>query len=153
MTVPFLVDIRERGPTPRKFRKAWNGSAKDAWFETGLFFQATMTDDRFTHRHATLAGYAKRSPLYEKRKRQEEGHTYPLVKSGRTRMGSRRARITSTSERLKIAWPNVRALNLRNPKSQINTREEFTRVIPHEQQRSAEKFDQVLDMKLSQFIN
>lgn len=153
MTVPFQVTIRERGPTPRKFRKAFTNSAKEAWFETGVYYQANFTDERFTHRHATLAGYAKRSPRYEKRKRREQGHTYPLVKSGRTRMGSRRARIVSTSGRLKISWPNVRALNFRNPTSQINTREEFTKVLPSEQQALAGEFDRVLDMKLSRFIN
>jgi hypothetical protein len=65
--VPVKYEIRDRGATPRGMRKAMNASTKQSWFDAGLFFHDQLRDKRFTHAHATKAGYADRSRNYERR--------------------------------------------------------------------------------------
>lgn len=108
-----------------------------------------MRDKRFTHAHARAAGYTPRSRKYERRKLKKHGHTYPLQFTGRTRREVRSARISTTSNGAKVAYAGARALNFRNPKSQVNAAIEFTTITQAEATTLAETFDRSLDRQLS----
>lgn len=151
MAVEVQYAIRDRGPTPRGFRKAYNASSKASWYEAGLHYHSQMTDERFTNRHATLAGYAPRKKRYDFRKFKAKGHTRPLEYSGETRRAVKAARITSTSKGAAVRYAGARKFNFRHPKSQVNMAEEFTRVLPQEADELAGVFDRDLDKRLNSF--
>ena len=152
MLPPIKIEIRERGPVPRKMKVAHNAAAKATWQETGLFFHATMSDDRFTQAHATLAGYQKRTKAYTARKFKKFGHTRPLEYSGTTRRLVRTANIAATSKGAQVRYPGARAFNFRNPKARqpINMAEEFRKIIPKEATELAAEFDRQYDQKINQ---
>lgn len=129
--------------------RALRVAQKEAWFQVGVLFHAEMSDRRFTHAHASQAGYAKRSAKYTIRKLRRFGHTNPLEFSGRTRRMVRTANITSTGNGAAVRYPGARVFNFRNPKSQVNAVVEFTTVTQAEADVLARKFDQVLDAKLN----
>jgi hypothetical protein len=132
-------------------RKVINAAMKDAWFQTGAEFHRENSDKRFTHRHASEAGYALRSKNYERRKLKKFGHTNPLVYSGTSRLASRAASVTSTSKTVKIRYPGLRVFNFKNPKMRADMNKEFTTVLPQETQASARYFDEKLDRKLNEY--
>jgi hypothetical protein len=150
--VPVKYTIKDRGATPRGMRKAMNASTKQSWFDAGLFFHDQLRDKRFTHAHATKAGYADRSRNYERRKLKQKGHTNPLQYSGTTRRAIRTASITSTSKTASVRYPGARVFNFRNPKSQANMVVEFTTVLADEANQIAQVFDKSLDRKLNEYI-
>lgn len=151
MLPPIKIEIRERGPVPRKMKSAHNQAAKSTWAETGLHFHAAMSDDRFTQAHASLAGFQKRTKAYTSRKFQKFGHTRPLEYSGTTRRLVRTANIVSTSKGAEVRYPGARAFNFRNPKARqpINMAEEFRRIIPQEAVELAVEFDRQYDQKIN----
>lgn len=144
-------DIRERGPTPRNFRKAFNAASKQAWHETGVEFHDQFRDNRFTHRHATLAGYSLRKRSYTMRKLKLHKHTNPLEFSGTTRKLVRRiVSISSTSKGNSVRYPGARVFNFRHPKSDVNMVQEFTTVTQQEANHLAGFYDRQLDKRLDQ---
>lgn len=151
MSVPVTYQIRDRGPTPRGMKKIINQEMKASWFETGVHFHATMSDNRFTHAHATEAGYGRRSRNYELKKLKTHGHTYPLEFTGETRRLVRTANITSTSKGGRVAYRGARKFNFRNPKSQINMVEEFSRVTRSEADELTRFYDADLDKRLNSY--
>lgn len=142
--------VRERGATPRKFRKAFNAASKQSWHETGQHFHETMREDRFTQRHATLAGYTPRKNRYQAQKFKAKGHTRPLEFSGTARRLTRMASISSTSKGNSVRYPGARVFNFRHPKSDVNMVQEFTTVTQQEADRLAGFYDRQLDKLLDQ---
>lgn len=153
MTVMAKFTIRDRGATPRGMARRLNAHKKICWDSTAVLFHAEMRDKRFTHAHARAAGYAKRSFKYEQRKLKVAGHTYPLVgfnkKKRRTRELVKAARISSTSNGARIAYPGARVFNFRNPKMKANMAIEFTTITQAEADQLAANFDRVLDQRLN----
>lgn len=133
--------VKIHGPgVGRSMRKAYMEAAVPAWMDTGQNFHLRHRPLRFTHRHATEAGYAKRTPKYLREKFRKYGHTYPLVKTGEARRLAATARITARAGTgqvenrggSKVAYPSLRKLNFRSPSSDINMAEEFRRVTDRE---------------------
>lgn len=155
--IPVKFEIRERGATPRKLLRATNKAIRESWFETGLHFHREMSDDRFTHRHATLAGYQKRSRNYERTKLKKFGHTNPLEFTGRTRRLSRNANIVATNRDggsgVEVRYGGLNTLNFRNPKARnpIDMASEFRRINESERTTLASVFDRALDHRLAAF--
>lgn len=141
-------NIRERGPTPRNLRKAFNAASKQAWYETGVEFHQKFRDERFTQRHATLAGYTQRKRSYTMRKFKKYGHTRPLEFSGTTRRLVRSATISSTSKGNSVRYPGARVFNFKHPKSDVNMVQEFTKVTQQEADQLAGFYDRQLDQRL-----
>lgn len=150
--IPVKFEIKTRGATPRSLRKATNVSTKDSWQETGLHFHTEMSDDRFTHKHATLAGFATRTKKYQSTKLKKFGHTNPLEFSGETRRRARTANITANSKGVSVRY-GVNKLNFRNPKARIpiNMADEFRRVTQPEATTLVGVFDRALDRRLAAF--
>lgn len=149
--ISLQTRIIDRGATPRGMRKAYNAAAKEAWAETGLLFHKEMSDKRFTHRHATEAGYQKRTSKYELRKLRQFGHTNPLEFTGRTRRMVRTASITSVSKGVSVRYGGANTLNFRNPKANkpIDMAAEFRTVTEVEANELAKFFDKNLDARLN----
>jgi len=143
--------IRERGATPRGMAKATRAAQKEAWYHTGVQFVAEHADRRFTHAHASAAGYKKRTEAYTRRKLNLFGHTYPLEYSGQTRLRVRTANLTSTANGNRIRFPQARRLNIRNTRAKdpIDMKAEFTRVPQREADELAAYFDGQLDSQLN----
>lgn len=148
MTVPAAFNVKDRGATPRGMARRLNGMKKECWVDTATLFHTEMRDKRFTHSHATAAGYAKRSRKYLARKLKAKKHTYPLQWSGRTRRDVRAASITTQTNGARVAYAGARKFNFRNPKSQANMAQEFTTILLFEANELAAEFDKSLDNKL-----
>ncbi|MEO1528071.1 MAG: hypothetical protein AAFX06_21785 [Planctomycetota bacterium] len=130
--------VRVHGePIGRSLRKRYTNASKPSWEETGRHFHHQHRKRRFTHRHATEAGFQKRSPLYLRMKFRKYGHTYPLKKTGEAEAQSRTARVTARGGTgqlkaqggVKVLY-KIRKFNFRP--SGINLRDEFTRVTDRE---------------------
>ena len=149
--IPVKYEVKDRGPTVRGMRRVINNLTKESWFQTGVQFHARFTDLRFTHAHATQAGYAPRSKSYERQKFKKYGHTYPLEYTGRTRRLVRTANVASTSKGVDIRYPGARVFNFRNPKMKANMVVEFTTVLQSEANEMAKFFDDDLDKRLNSY--
>jgi len=151
--IPVKFEIKTRGATPRSLRKATNAATKDSWQETGLFFHTDLSDARFSHKHATLAGFATRTKKYQSTKLKKFGHTNPLEFSGETRRRVRTANITATSKGVSVRYSGANKLNFRNPKARvpINMADEFRRVTQPEATTLVGVFDRALDRRLAAF--
>jgi hypothetical protein len=147
--IPVKFDIRDRGATPRGMARRMNAMKKVAWDETGLLFHTEMRDKRFSKAHARAAGYAPRTHAYTMRKLKAKKHALPLVWSGRTRNAVREANIAPTSNQVNVRYRGARALNFRNPKSQVRAAVEFTTITQAEANTLAAEFDRVLDYQLN----
>jgi hypothetical protein len=150
--IPVKFEIKERGATPRKLKAATTQATRVSWEETGLHFHSEMSDARFSHKHASLAGFAKRTKKYESTKLKKFGHTNPLEFSGETRRRVRTANITATSKGVSVRY-SVGKLNFRNPKARvpINMADEFRRVTQPEATTLVGVFDRALDRRLAAF--
>jgi hypothetical protein len=127
-----------------------NAMKKVAWDEAGLLFHVEMRDKRFSKAHARAAGYAPRKHSYTMRKlKLKPPHTNPLQWSGQTRKDVREASIAPTSNQVKVRYRGARALNFRNPKSQVRAAVEFTTITQAEANTLAAEFDRVLDRQLN----
>ena len=124
----------------RSLRKKYAAASQPSWAETGQTFHIRYRPKRFTHKHASEAGYGRRKAGYNRRKLRKFGHTYPLVWSGEVKRLTQTARIAARKGTgrvgnqggVKMTYRGARKLNLKHPKSDINTREEFTRVTDRE---------------------
>ena len=134
-------NVKIHGPgIGRSLRTAYTEASVPAWMDTGRNFHLQYRPKRFTHKHATEAGYAERKPKYVREKFRKYGHTYPLVKTGEARRLAATARITARAGTgqadnrggTKIAYPSLRKLNFRSPHSDIHMAEEFRRVTDRE---------------------
>ena len=137
----MLSGIKFRGENVgRSLRKAYTEASEPSWEETGRTFHHQYRPKRFTHAHATAAGYGKRKPGYQKRKFRRFGHTYPLVFTGEVRRLVATAHIRArkgTGEvgnqgGVRVSYPGARKLNLRSKHTNIRMNEEFTRVTDQE---------------------
>lgn len=154
------INVRERGTVPRKMKKVFNASKKEAWHDTAVEFHAEYRDRRFTEQHATAAGYTRRKgegqafgskawrASYTGKKHRMFGHTRPLEFSGESRRAARQVRVSSTSKGSRAAYAGLRKFNFRHPKSQIRMGEEFRRILPREADELAKHFDRALDQHL-----
>ena len=143
------IHVTERGSVGRGLKRAYDASVKQIWFDFGVEFHSQFSDARFTHAHASKAGYAQRSKQYERRKFKKFGHTYPLVWSGTARRLVRTANVVATKNGVSVRYAGARVFNFKNPKSQVNMREEFTKVLPEEAEHLVRFFETKLGQKLN----
>lgn len=157
-----LIKIRERGASPRGMRKVWNAGSKIAFLDAAQFFDDELRDRRFTTAHAAAAGYTQRKGeglprgskawkrSYYGQKERRYKHNRPLEKSGKTRdklrSGGRR---TSTRDKARISYSQASVFNFRHPKSMVRMSDEFTRVLPEENEQMAHVYDSRLDRELN----
>lgn len=124
----------------RSLRRQFVEASRPSWDEVGLQFHLEMRPKRFTHAHATEAGYTPRTAKYTRQKFKKFGHTYPLVWSGEVRRLTATARITvrtgdgqlGNQGGAKVAYSGARKLNRYNPKSNVRMADEFKRVTDRE---------------------
>ena len=143
------VNVRERGPTPRKMRKSMTTAKRHGWREASFHFHANLRDKRFTQEHAREAGYLRRSKEYTERKQQLFGHRNPLEFTGETRRAVRMGRVSSTTKLGRIAYPGARKFNFRNSRSQIRMQLEFRKITRREAREIAGVFDKEIDRRLN----
>lgn len=148
----FTLRILEKGYRIRGLRRPMNAARKDSFAQTADFFHRRFTAARFTESHAAKAGYANRkgqrlsrtskafrNSYYGRKLRSQFGGgvglALPLVWSGKSRERAKTPRLTATFRGAKLRF-NAPSLNFRHPKSRVNMRAEFTRVLPEEKRQT-----------------
>lgn len=143
-------------PIINKLSKAYKAASDESWTDTAEHFHKNYRLNRFTHRHATEAGYTPRTKRYTRQKLKKYGHTYPLVKTGEAKKlsGFRRIKtyggtgkmlekmvsvshmtvMTTVQDQggVKIIYPSLRKLNWRSPTSDVRMAQEFRHVTQRE---------------------
>jgi len=168
------ITITDRGPTPRGMRREWSACARAAGEETGNYWHQQLLSKHFTHQGGKEYGYLPRSgeggrmPIssgggktgrlnwtytYTGRKLRYKHHTDPLVWSGgmkRETTAIRDVRVSGSSHVTHVRVVlHAKALNLRNPKSPIDMRDEISRVSDQEAAILASVFDAEMDYQLN----
>ena len=112
----FAIQIKERGPTPRKLLKAHNAASKTSYRDTAKYFHEHLTPKRFTYQHGREANYTKRKgdnepygskaywQSYMGRKKKQKGHRDPFVWSGKSKAQARRVVVSSTSRGARLTY-------------------------------------------------
>lgn len=141
------IILRETGPTPRLAKRAHNQIIKDTLAETAA------NHHRFMPKHFTVAGgreygYKPRKGegltgrdfwrSYTGRKKKQKGHTRPLTWSGASETLARIRDVRAVAKRATLIQ-HARGLNRRNPKSDIDMREEI-RTVSESEARVAVQF-------------
>jgi hypothetical protein len=149
----FGAVLKYSGATPKLAARQRNAVQKEAFAYALKFWHAKYRDKHFTNAGATEYGYTPRKGergsgrrfkgSYTAYKLKKMGHTRPLEFSGRSRALAARENVTSTSKggRARI---NAPALNFRNRFSQINMRDEMTRVSDAERSALTREFGDYL---------
>lgn len=129
---------------------------KAGFARCGKFWHGTYREKHFTKRGAREYGYTPRKgergsgrgfhSSYTARKLREKGHTLPLVWSGESRSYTRVRDVRATSTRVRVVM-RAPKLNYRHPASQINMRDEMTRVSIAERNELIRVFDRDLDRR------
>lgn len=130
--------------------RGWKTIRREAYREAGRAWHRKFAAKHFTHPGAKKYGYTPRSGQehafgsnafsrsYTGQKWRKKRHTNPLVWSGETkRLVLTNWRIQSHRNGAATVIMNAPGLNLRNPKSTINMREEMERITQDEVHYSA----------------
>jgi len=161
----ILINIRYEGavPGPNLSPGALSNILKKAWYEPGKNLHENFRPKHFTQEGAREYGYAPRRGeesgtsgkafwrSYTGRKLKKFGHTLPLVYSGDLRDRTRIARIDSKADGVRVVLPQANKANFHNPKSNVNMREELTRISADEARQSAELLDQAVRRRIAAF--
>jgi len=156
------VKVRHEGAVPGSMnlsRGAFDNCLKEAWFETGKFWHTALRPKHFTKSGAREYGYLPRKgeesgagrsfwKSYTGRKQKKFGHTLPLVFTGELREMSGTANIQPTAKGVRVALSRANKANWHNPHSQIDMREELTRVSDAEARLLAEVPDEAMQKML-----
>ncbi len=151
MISKIVIKYKGAVPDSRVFSvRAMNEVKRKAWLKVGRYWHEHFREKHFTHEGAAEYHYTPRSGeqsglstkqffrSYTGRKQRYKGHTLPLVWSGdpglraMSRIASITATATSTRSGCRIALPQANKANFKNPYSQIDMRDELTRVSPAE---------------------
>jgi hypothetical protein len=138
----------------RKSQWAWNKIIKETWHKQGIFWHGKFRQKHFTHAGAKEYGYLPRAgqtgnkrknfwASYTGRKQKTMGHTLPLVWSGEsmnlTKIRVIRAKATRTESFCHVVLRSP-GFNRKHPDSDINMRDEVTRVSTSEQRTIVDQF-------------
>lgn len=149
----YEIRLTEQGATPKMAARELNNINRDAAQEMGHHWHREFRPKHFTHAGATEYGYTPRAGergssskvkfarSYTGRKLKKFGHTNPLVYSGLSRDLTRIPNIRSTATRGNATCRvrmNAPRLNMRNPTTKINLREELSRISSGESKQLAD---------------
>jgi len=149
------IKIRERGPTPGLLKRGFNAMKQKCFHAALTFWHRELLQKHFTSAGAMEYGYTPRKRQwrgsfkmsYVGRKLREKGHAKPLVWSGESMALTRMRDVRATSKR-GVCVIRAPGFNRRNPHSQINMREELTRVSTSDASRMVRTYERKLDAEL-----
>lgn len=143
--------VTYKGATPGVARKHLRTILRQAFEAMGVEWHQTMRPKHFTKAGAREYAYTPRkgdtgsgtrfTNSYTQRKIRKFGHANPLVYTGESRRMSELRDIRATSKGVRVVMRTPR-LNYKNKHSEVNAREELTRVTPREIQRLQAVFDE-----------
>ena len=125
------ISVEERGPIPRKMRRAHTAVMKKVWKDNATYHHTENREKRFTEAGARELNFKPRTSAYEQRKQRTHGHRRPNVWTGRSERASRSVRLTSTSSGARMRY-RLPALNFHTGAA------EFRRVSKEEANQIAE---------------
>jgi hypothetical protein len=172
------VEIRERGATPRGFKKAHKAASAVAWVHGGRMWHQTYRKERFTIAHARKAGYALRKGeqsglsdtefwnSYTGQKLKKFHHKNPLQWSGEVKDKTQYADYTATGTMYreatswtsidskgggcKVAYRGANKLNYRRWPTSPHMADEFRKLLPAEVTAVARVYDTTYDQLINQ---
>ena len=140
----IVFRVTQTGPMPKELIKRLPKFKKEAFIEAGKLWHRHYRPKHFTLKGAREYGYAPRSGergsgrgfkgSYTARKLKKFGHTRPLVYTGESAQLARILDVRGTSKGSRTII-HARGFNRRNPKSEINMRDEMTRISDREAQQ------------------
>lgn len=146
-------------------QREWNDVRRGAWEAVAKHWSERFRPKHFTVAGAKEYGYLPRSGeasgigskaywrSYTGRKKRKLGHTRPLVYSGELEALSRQYRadivVSTNRSRCRVVLTAANKANWRNPHSQINMRDELTRVSPAEAAELIRVFDRHVEAVLA----
>lgn len=142
--VPRSIFRQERREALRTMAETWNARYRDLHFAGDArrrYGYLPRKGEDLPHGSKAF----RRS--YTGQKLRRFGHVLPLVFSGQSRTLARLARVTATSDRARVILP-VPGLNRRNPISQIDMRDEATRITEEERSVLTRGLDKDLGRRL-----
>jgi len=154
--VTYIGPIAPRGVTRRSARRA----LKASWFDIGKLWAGKFRPKHFTEKGAREYKYTTRQGQrgtpgtasfrrsYTGRKYRTYGHRDPLVWTGQSRSMSRVARISATSNRVRISMSTPR-LNYRHRSGRINMADELRRVSPREMREIVKTLERLIPEHLA----
>lgn len=156
----FGAVIRYSGPVPKHVtRGVINQILKEGYRLIGIYWQKHLLPKHFTHAGAREYGYTPRKGeagsgrkfrgSYTFKKLQRQGHTKPLVYTGASEQAAKGGRVTSTSKGVRVTVP-ARALNFKPPRSNINMRQEVTRISDAEAETLTRLLGKFVERRLNQ---
>ena len=154
----FSLELRYTGFPPSK--RDYNNAVKEVLAETALRWHERFFEDHFTEAGAAKYGYLKRKGenqrgqksfknSYVARKISKLGSNRPLYFSGEAYRESKVPNVRSTSKESRVILSRI--FNWKHKKSQIQMRDEVTRVLPAEQAELIEYTGRRLDQKIAAF--
>lgn len=149
------IKIRERGPTPGLLKRGFNKMKEKCFHAALTYWHRDILQKHFTSAGAIEYGYTPRKRQwrgsfkmsYIGRKLREKGHTKPLVFSGESMALTRMRDVRATSKR-GVCVIRAPGFNRRHPDSQVNMREEITRVSTPDASRTVRTYERKLDAEL-----
>lgn len=157
----FLFQIEEIGG-PGIVLKNLNTLKKKVFMLMGIFWHDNLRQKHFTKAGAREYKYAPRRGdrgnigrkgfrhTYQARKLRTKGHTRPLVYSGESEGRTRVRDVRSTSKGVRVVL-NVPTLNLKNPLTKIDMRQEMTVISDREVPLLVEVGERELDRGINAF--
>lgn len=157
----MLIKIKEDGVAPRNMVKAWNQVRREGYRAIAVMWHRDMRPEHFkvgarwkydykpragelgNPRYIRLKSGQKYRDFrrhYAARKLRMKGHGRPLVWSGTSEALSRIRDIRTTSKGSRVVL-HTPGLNRRNKYSQINMREELTRITEGEARLLAKEYE------------
>lgn len=143
------ITFIETGPTPKHLARHHRRIMRESLGQAAAFYHQRFMPKHFTHAGAREYGYKRRKGegktgrafwrSYTGQKKLRKGHTRPLDWSGASRLLAKIRDITATYRRARIKQ-HARGLNRRNPKSDIDMREEIRSTSPAEDTATRREF-------------
>lgn len=153
----IITDVRVKytGPVPGSAnlgQREFNALVREAWRECGNFWHQYFRPKHFTQAGAKEYAYNLRTANYMISKADRKGHQAPLVWSGGLRNFCKAFRVEVTAKssgsQCRVILPDASGANRRHPNSNIDMRDELTRVSDAEREAIVELFNEILDEKL-----
>jgi hypothetical protein len=162
----FRGKIRYFGAVPMASlsRADMKAIIQSAWVKVGELWHREMRPKHFTQAGAREYDYAPRSgepgnphpqgfwQSYTGRKQRYQRHTRPLEWSGELKELTRARRIDAKAFRkrskMRVIMPQARKANFRHPASEVNMREELTRVSEREVPELVEEHNETMSDRL-----
>lgn len=136
--IPVRMALKKKGLRGTELRRTFKKVMAAGFQELGDHFQKENLPRRFTYAGGKMLNYDPRKRGYTNTKKKRKGHVDPLVWSGNSKklatdIKDVRVKSTDKNTTVSVHIGRAKALNFRSKHTQINMRDEVTRVAAREE--------------------